>query len=520
MAVKINDAISYFENLYRNKGIYLWGANTEVITKELCDRLYKSYGSSTYNKAYYDNKLKEGAGHLGADCSGALYPMSTFDTTAQGYYNKCSSKGSISGINRNKACLVFKGKSASAINHVGFYLGNGYVVEMKSSKDNCVRNTLDGNGWQWFGIPTWIDYSSATSTSKESFVKCVDVSSYQGDIDWNLVKSSGINYAILKVIRKDLTPDTKFEQNWNGCQVANVLVTGVYNYSYATTVAKAKSDAQKVLSILNGRKCTVWFDVEDKCQQGLGKTLIDIINAYGDVITSAGYDFGVYSGMDFTKNYIKPYLSYLKYKKLWIARYYNGYNKMAISVDPNEQYNPKNSIGMDIYGWQYTSSGQVPGITGNVDLSVIYGSIQQPSSSTVTPVNTITETTITMLGKINTNSSNLNIRLKPESSSTSTILGSYKKGEVVQLLARTSNGWYRTDKGYISGDYVSSATGKVSNCFKLNMRKEPKVEKGNEIKILLVGAELYLLKDAGDWYKVQTKDNVVGYVSKKYVTVL
>lgn len=224
--------------------------------------------------------------------------------------------------------------------------------------------------------------------------------------------------------------------------------------------------------------------------------------------------------MDFTKNYIKPYFSYLKYKKLWIARYYNGYNKMAISADPNEQYNPKNNIGIDIYGWQYTSSGQVSGITGNVDLSVIYGSVGQTSSSTITPTNTITETTITMLGKITTNSSNLNIRLKPESSSTSTILGSYKKGDIVQLLARTSNGWYRTDKGYISGDYVSNAVGKVSNCFKLNMRKEPKVEKGNEIKILLAGAELYLLKDTGDWYKVQTKDNVVGYVSKKYVTVL
>lgn len=176
---------------------------------------------------------------------------------------------------------------------------------------------------------------------------------------------------------------------------------------------------------------------------------------------------------------------------------------------------------MDIYGWQYTSSGQVPGITGNVDLSVIYGSIQQSSSSLVAPsVNTITETTITILGKITTNSSNLNIRLKPESSTTSKIVGSYKKGDIVQLIAKTSNGWYRTDKGYISGDYVSNAVGKVSNCFKLNMRKEPKVEKGNEIKILLVGAELYLLKDSGDWYKVQTKDNVIGYVSKKYVTVL
>ena len=137
MAKKVHEVISYFENLYANKAVYLWGANGEIITKELCDRLFKSYGSSAYNRTYYDNKLKEGLGKIGADCSGAMYPVSGFDTTAQGYYNKCVSKGNISSIPKDTACLVFKGKSTSAINHIGFYPGNGsvYTIEMKSSKD-------------------------------------------------------------------------------------------------------------------------------------------------------------------------------------------------------------------------------------------------------------------------------------------------------------------------------------------------------------------------------------------------
>lgn len=519
MSKNVKDVVSYFENLYANKAIYLWGANGEVITKELCDKLFKTYGSSTYNRQYYDNKLKEGSGYIGADCSGAMCPVSGFDTTAQGYYNKCSTKGSITSIPKDTACLVFKGKSTSAINHIGFYLGNGYVqtIEMKSSKENCVRSKLETGGWKWYGIPNWIDYSSVPQNNISSLVKCVDVSSYQGDINWNLVKSAGANQAILKVIRKDLNPDKKFEQNLSGCKSAGVTLNGVYNYSYATTVPKAKTDAQKVLSILNGRKCTVWLDVEDKCQQGIGSLLKDIINAYRDVIVSAGYDFGVYTGMSFYNSYIKPYASQIKCEKWWIARYYNGYNKMGLSVDPNEQYNPKSNIGKNIYGWQYTSSGQVPGIAGNVDLNIIYGNVQ--SSTIPHPSVSISETLITSLGKINTKTGNLNIRSAPNSSSAK--VGSYKKGELVQLIAKTPDNWYRTDKGYISGEYVIVARGKVANCTKLNMRKEPIAEGNNIVNVLNVNDDVYLMKiaDSG-WYKVKTKDNLVGYVSNKYITIL
>ena len=517
MSKNVNEVISYFENLYKNKAIYLWGANGEVITKELCDNLFKTYGSSTYNKQYYDNKFKEGAGHIGADCSGAMCPVSGFDTTAQGYYNKCSTKGNISSIPKDTACLVFKGTSTSAINHIGFYLGNGYVVEMKSSKDNCVRSKLVNGGWKWYGTPNWINYSSIPTNNLSSTVQCIDVSSYQGDINWNLVKSSGINHAILKVMRKDLSPDNKFEQNWTGCKSANVVLSGVYNYSYATTVAKAKTDAQKVLSILNGRKTTVWLDVEDKCQQGIGLLLKDIINAYRDIIVGAGYDFGVYTGMSFYNSYIKPYATQIKCDKWWIARYYNSYNKMSLSVKPNEQYNPKLSIGRDIYGWQYTSSGQVPGINGNVDLNIIYGNIQ--SSTLPKPPSPISETLVTILGKINTQSGNLNIRSTPNASAAK--IGSYKKDKLVQLIAMTSNNWYRTNKGYISGEYVVAAKGKIFNCSKLNMRKEPEVKPNNVVSVLNANDEVYLMKRAANsWYKVKTKDNLVGYVSNKYITIL
>lgn len=189
----------------------------------------------------------------------------------------------------------------------------------------------------------------------------IDVSSYQGKIDWKKAKADGIAFAVLKIIRKDLNPDNQFENNWKGCEEAGIEIKGVYNYSYATTVSKARSDAKKVLSILNGRKAMVWLDVEDNCQKGLGENLIKIINAYADVIKSAGLEFGIYTGQSFYNSYINPYggVAY----PLWIARYGANDGKMA------EKYRPQID---GVVAWQYTSKGSVNGISGNVDMNVWY----------------------------------------------------------------------------------------------------------------------------------------------------
>ena len=356
-------------------------------------------------------------------------------------------------------------------------------------------------------------YSTPTIPST-TLQRCIDVSSYQGNINWQQVKSAGINKVILKIIRKDLNPDVKFEEYYSNCKATNIDVIGVYNYSYATTAAKAKTDAQKVLTILNGRKVKVWLDVEDKCQQGLGSVLKDIINTYQSVIESAGYSFGVYTGMSFYQSYLKPYISQIKCKDWWIARYYNSYNKMDLSISPNEQYNPKNTIGRDIYGWQYSSSGVVPGIAGNVDLNMLYN---VSNNSTSSNPSTSSETSVTLLGKITTVSSNLTIRSQPNTNAT--VLGSYTKASIVQLTAKTSNGWYRTDKGYISGSYVSIAIGQVYNCGGLNFRASSDPG-ATVIKTLKPADEMMLLKEENGWYHAKLNDGTIGWVSKKYIRIL
>lgn len=140
--------------------LYVWGANCKVITKDYMDRLFKDCGSDKYDRAYYDKALEEGKGKIGADCSGALNPVSGYDTTAQGYYNRCAKKGKIGTIPKDKVCLVFKRNKSDGINHVGCYTGDGYVSEMCSTKKDYERRPLAGNGWDDWGLPDFVDYEA------------------------------------------------------------------------------------------------------------------------------------------------------------------------------------------------------------------------------------------------------------------------------------------------------------------------------------------------------------------------
>ena len=209
--------------------------------------------------------------------------------------------------------------------------------------------------------------------------KGIDVSSYQGTIDWKKVKAAGVQFAILKVIRKDMNPDTQFEANWSGCEVAGMTIQGVYNYSYATTVEKAKTDAKKVVSILGKyRHPMVWLDVEDSVQKNLGQKLIDIIKAYGEVIRSAGMEFGVYTGKSFYESYIKKYQEQVKDIPFWIARYPTD-KVMEVSSNPATNYKP--AVHPIMYGWQYSSKGKVDGVSGNVDMNEWYADIEADVSA-------------------------------------------------------------------------------------------------------------------------------------------
>lgn len=141
--------------------IYVWGANAQTITENLMEQLYTLYGSSTYNRAYYQDKRNGNEGKTAADCSGFMYPLSGSDNTADGYYRACIEKGKIDSLPKDKVCLVFKQRTDGYMNHIGIYLGDGTVAEMASSKLNYQHRNLAANNWTHWGLPKWIDYSES-----------------------------------------------------------------------------------------------------------------------------------------------------------------------------------------------------------------------------------------------------------------------------------------------------------------------------------------------------------------------
>lgn len=198
------------------------------------------------------------------------------------------------------------------------------------------------------------------------------MSGYNVVRDYAAVAADNVDFAILKVINKSLQPDKLFETHWEGFERAGVPIQGVYNYSYATTIAKFRSDARRVLEVLDGRKTMVWLDIEDSSLMGLGRTLVEGIRAYAEVIRAAGLQFGVYTYLSFWNSYLRPYSDSLGFP-FWIARYPSA---QAVDNDKDPDAEKCPDIGKTLYGWQYSSKGIVDGIDGYVDLDEWYADIE------------------------------------------------------------------------------------------------------------------------------------------------
>lgn len=191
-------------------------------------------------------------------------------------------------------------------------------------------------------------------------IKAIDVSSDQGKPDWEKVAKSGIKAAILRAHQR-YGVDSSFEHNYKGCKQNGILV-GVYKYSYALTPAQAVDEAENVIAVLAGRGLDfqVFYDLEWKQQKSLGKQAIeDIAVAFLTRIKKAGYKVGIYCNLDWYNNVLSDAL---KQYDCWIARYPANDNGSI-----QERLRP--TVGV---GWQYSSKGKVPGISGNVDMNVFY----------------------------------------------------------------------------------------------------------------------------------------------------
>ncbi len=168
----LKEANTWWDRIETEGALYVWGMNGEIISDRSIDVAYNSYKSSTYNRDYYDKKLRVGRGRIGADCSGAFYPLAGSDNTAAGYYSGCISKGKIDKIPMDTPCMVFKRNASGRIIHIGWYRPEDKTVsEMASSQVNFRRKKLSGAGWSDWGIPRFIDYAAPSPEKKSGWVQ-------------------------------------------------------------------------------------------------------------------------------------------------------------------------------------------------------------------------------------------------------------------------------------------------------------------------------------------------------------
>lgn len=195
--------------------------------------------------------------------------------------------------------------------------------------------------------------------------KGIDVSVYQGDIDWDRVKPH-IDFAILRIGLGDDIPsqdDAKFERNYAEC-VRLGIPFAVYFFSYAVNKAKVQSEIAHIKRLLEGKtiNAPVYIDVENT--RGLdwrtisNADMLGIMQEFNAQLAVHGYRMGIYSSRSAFWNEKMSDPWYDNVSK-WVAEYGDKVN------DFNRTY--------DI--WQHTSKGAIDGINGNVDMNVMYNNV-------------------------------------------------------------------------------------------------------------------------------------------------
>lgn len=185
----------------------------------------------------------------------------------------------------------------------------------------------------------------------------IDVSKWQGKIDWAKLKNTDVQFAMLRCGygKTQGQHDEFFEENYKNAK-ANGIPVGAYHYSYAKSAADAKKEADYCLSLIKDKtfEFPIAFDIEDKSQQDLPNNIIsDIIKTFCETVENAGYYVSVYANLWWYNNKIGTEIP--KKYDTWLAQW-------------SDAPTLKSDFGM----WQYTSGGSVDGIQGRVDLNYAY----------------------------------------------------------------------------------------------------------------------------------------------------
>ena len=185
-----------------------------------------------------------------------------------------------------------------------------------------------------------------------SVMNGIDVSVWQGRVDYERVKAAGIDFVIMRA-GYSTNIDTTFTANYENARAAGLLV-GAYWYSTAKNMTQLRNEAASCLGVLNDREfdLPVFFDVEDAYQLKKGTAFCSrLIKKFSSAIQADGYDAGWYTATSFVDR-VKPAIRNNRGYMVWIAEH-----------GPVNHYEGRYDI------WQYSHTGRVDGVNAEVDLN-------------------------------------------------------------------------------------------------------------------------------------------------------
>lgn len=220
-------------------------------------------------------------------------------------------------------------------------------------------------------IAMLIGAQSISADSVRAVEYGIDISSYQGDINWDELKTNNICFVIMRAGTSNYGIDKKYEENYIGVSRTG-LKKGAYLFCSSVTLEGFKKDAETFLKYLDGKsmEMPVYIDLETNEQTALGKeTLTTYALAAMNIISEAGYTTGIYSNKNWFTNYLDRDLIEAAGYEIWWAQY-------PSVVKP---VNPLDNNKSDVCGiWQYSSLGVIKGITqSTVDLNIAYKTYPQ-----------------------------------------------------------------------------------------------------------------------------------------------
>lgn len=228
----------------------------------------------------------------------------------------------------------------------------------RETADPLPRNQYDADAFSV--VDGFLSYGGGISLTG------VDVSSYQGEIDWGQVAEAGVDFAMIRAGYRGYTEGALFEDecfrtNAEGALAAGMEI-GVYFFSQAVTVEEAREEARFVLELIRDFDVTypVVFDWErqdretSRTRETTGAVMTACAAAFCGEIQAAGYLPMVYFSP--SKGYHELDLEQLMDWPFWLAHYTDGWEMT--------------SFRYDFAMWQYSNRGEVPGIPGTVDLDL------------------------------------------------------------------------------------------------------------------------------------------------------